>query len=91
MSLTDAKLLKLAANWRAWARTFTQKAQDSDNVRDICLLPDMGLSLNFAARALCWIADVEFNDGATVATPEASLPRLGADIQLAHDAKGPQP
>jgi hypothetical protein len=91
MSRTDAKLMALATSWRAQARTLMQEAQESGNVRDIYWLAGMASSLNSAARELCRTADVDPNDGAAVANPEADRARLDADIQLAHDAKGPQP
>jgi hypothetical protein len=79
--------IAITASWRARAGTLMHEAQESGNVRDIYRLAGMASSLNFAARELCWNADIDQdpNDGAAVANPEADRARLDADIRLAHD------
>ena len=79
MSLTDAKLLARTARWRARARTFMHEAQESADVCDIYRLAGMASSLNFAARDLCWTADVDPNVGPSVANPEANRARMEAE------------
>jgi hypothetical protein len=90
VSLTNAKFLALATSWRTRSRTLMHEAQESSNVRDIYRLAGMASSLNFAARDLCWTADIDPNDEPSVANPEASRARLDADMQLAHDTGGPE-
>jgi hypothetical protein len=89
VSLTDAKLLALAASWRARAKTFMHEGEESGDVRDIYRLAGMASSLNFAARELCRTAGVDPSDGPSVANPEADRARLDGDMQLDRGTGGP--
>jgi hypothetical protein len=88
VSITDAQLLALAAKWRSRARTYMHEAHESRNVRDIHRLAGMASSLEFAARDLCWTADVNLSAGPSVANAEATRARVETESQLAEDAKG---
>jgi hypothetical protein len=89
VSLTDAKLLALAASWRARAKTFMHEGEESGDVRDVYRLAGMASSLNFAARELCRTADVDPSDGPSVANPEADRACLDGDMQLDRGTKVP--
>jgi hypothetical protein len=92
VSLPDAKLLALAANWLTQARTLIHGALESSDARDIHRLAGMASSLNFAARELlCWAADFEASDRPSVANTEVDRAHVETDIQLADDAKQQQP
>jgi hypothetical protein len=64
------------------------EAHESGNVRDIHRLAGMASSLEYAARDLCWTADVDPSAGLPVANPDANRAHLEAESQLAEDAKG---
>jgi hypothetical protein len=89
VSITDAQFLALAAKWRARARTYMHEAQECSNVRDVYRLAGMASSLNFAARDLCWTADVDPSAGPSVANPEANRARMEIECRLAEDAEAP--
>jgi hypothetical protein len=81
--------MALAASWRARAITFMQEAQESGDVSDIYRLAGMASSLNFAARDLCWTADVDPNVGPSVANPKANRARMKTEAQLGKESKRP--
>jgi hypothetical protein len=89
VSITDSQLLALAAKWRSRARTFMHEAEESGNVRDIYRLAGMASSLDFAARELCWTADVDPNVSPPVANPEANRARMETEHQLGEEPKTP--
>jgi len=64
------------------------EAQESTNIRDIYRLAGMASSLDFAARDLCWTADVNPSTEPSVANPEAKRAHTETEFQLAEDAKG---
>lgn len=90
MSITDAQLLALATKWRTQARTYTQEAHESDNIRDIHRLVGMASSLEFAARDLCWTSNIEPSVRATVTNSEASHACILTGVQLSEEPEEPR-
>jgi hypothetical protein len=67
-----------------------KRAQESANDRDVYRLAGITSSLTFAARYLCWTADMDPNNVPLAVKPEAGRARLETDIQLTHDARAPR-
>lgn len=86
----ETEILALAASWRTRARTFRREASESEDPRSVARLAAMASTLDFAARELCFEAEVDPNSVPLPANPEVERERRAAEEYLGGAPKSPR-